>query len=236
MLDHIYFDLDLTTQKPKIQDAVAEIFAEGCKGLKQLLLYLWRNGIHTTSCCKGHTRIFEGKREKVNGCIGIITKSLTKKQLKDFIAKLYLLNTTNNAHFGMQQGMGFYRYKEYKKDINKSFGISIYKQTDFVALLELFKSVIESEKLTDYCKRLNVTTKLNADIKHFIEIFVKIQDVDYDKFISKNPKIESVDIILACNKNNQLFNNVYYNNGKNLLTKDEFDYEAMLLQIDKLKE
>ena len=235
MIDHIYFDLDLTTQKPKIQDAVAEIFAEGCKELKQLLLYLWRNGVHTTSCCSGHDVFVNGKKEHHNGCVGIASKSLTKSQMKDFIAKLYLLNTTENcSHFGMQQGISIYHFKVYKKDIN-SFGISVKNKAQFKDLLKLFKSVIEREKIADFCARLNITTKLNKDIKHFMEVSAKAKDIDYNKYLAHNPEIESVDISLACNATNQLFNHICLNNGKNLLIGDEFNYEEVLKQINKFE-
>ena len=45
---------DITKMSSLTQKNFAEQFAEGNLGLKNLLLYLWRNGIQTIASCGGH--------------------------------------------------------------------------------------------------------------------------------------------------------------------------------------
>lgn len=49
-----YFGKSIPLESIEDKEAYAEVFAEGCEPLKQLLLLLWARGYVTIGCCKGH--------------------------------------------------------------------------------------------------------------------------------------------------------------------------------------
>lgn len=144
----------------KNKEKYAELFCEGDKDLKELLLWSWKNSISTQACCCGH------------GHVGYISFQIVEKNYDLF---LYLYET-----FRHKKGYDMYIYPT-------QFGVYLKgskEETNFVDILTILKSFkkVENSKIQELLEIIDSNNK-------FVN-YIKIYPFSNTMFVSWNAKYD----------------------------------------------
>jgi len=165
---------DFTKKSKKEKEEKATIFSEGSQELKDLLLYMWNNGINTYACCAGHgirTFEFEGKKisERCRQYIFFDISTFSRDELELLIMAVLVDKQKNLASFTFGlDNMG--RNKSQRRGLGFHFNIN-YK-SNFVYLLNILKQI--KNGTTKKSKYLSKRKELGKDYNNFILAALRI--------------------------------------------------------------
>lgn len=166
---------------------LAKEFSEGNPELLELLIYLWGKNFETYACCAGHD---EGAYIEAP-YIFIETKNLSKSAIKRILEELFVIN---NLH--PKPVVDFSVSVDQHNLKTERHGLSVYlRKPNVFGFHELLKliSVATTQQygLIDKVKEMLIKT-LPTKQKQFIDIALKMQDIDYTAFCGYQPyRIES---------------------------------------------
>jgi len=213
------FEGNLTCLSTKEMLDQAEIFSEGSKELKDLLVLLWSNGVQTRACCAGHgenrpafitfyiDKIFDSKFVKLLSMIfsdKCITYIAIDKKLEAFNAK-------------KEENIGELLLTIYLKEF-ENFNKNI---------LNKFKFVFSNQ---------NIETNLINQDEVFINSVKKLKNTDLSKFNSKdfeskyncnNPYLNYISIIWK-NHNSKFYMRYGWGNSETIVLKGQPEFEHMI--------
>ena len=181
---------NFTKKSKKEKEELATIFCEGSQELKNLLLYMWENGINTFSCCAGHKRKtfeFNGKKvsEKFRQYIFFDVSSFSNHELKLLISAILIDKGSilNTFSYGIDN-LG--RSKSQRRSFTVHFNVN-YKN-NFVYLLELITKI--KTGTLNQNKYISKISEMDKDYHNFLTSALKMHK--YDLIASESTKVLKV--------------------------------------------
>ena len=186
--------LDMTKLSEAEQQKYATEFSEGSNDLKELLLYMWQNGINTHASCAGHApQKFGNSIAMLKPYIMFDISSLKSKEIKDLLSKLILLNETKDKPcldisiqaqlFDGKRFMNTVAEGRIEDDVFERHSMSIHfvdgDNTHYKELLDVLQSVKSQDKslINKLKDKFKQVTKIGTQFKDFIDIVSQVNEM-----------------------------------------------------------
>ncbi len=171
---------DLTRLSPQKMEEQAEIFAEGSAVLKDMLVYLWKNGIQTIAGCTGH----EGKGYPyLSLYIDKMTDATLRKILTEFSGQefnAFMLSVKKDQvvpeSLSLKDSEG---NKVYKRPIHLVITYDRDKPFEINGCFDVLKGAIDKTKDVEYYEK--IFAELSDKEKAFVEDVVTLKNTDFSK-------------------------------------------------------